>query len=71
MGAGGGRAPSRAKRGSFFTGGRYLMHEKVFSLGQVHSSYQIFHALSSFCLLSVKDVEVQVLIGLFQVQLGK
>ena len=32
-----------AKRGSFFTGGRYLMHEKVFSLGQVHSSYQIFH----------------------------
>ena len=21
----------------------YLMHEKVFSLGQVHSSYQIFH----------------------------
>ena len=36
-------APSRAKRGSFFTGSRYLMHEKVFSLGQVHSSYQIFH----------------------------
>ena len=27
----------------FLTGGRYLMHEKVFSLGQVHSSYQIFH----------------------------
>ena len=62
----GGCAPSRAKRGSFFTGGRYLMHEKVLSLGQVHSSYQIL-----FCLLSLKDVEVQVLIGLFQVQLGK
>ena len=30
VGAGGGSAPSRAKRGSFFTGGRYLMHEKVF-----------------------------------------
>ena len=42
-GAGGGCAPSRAKCGSIFTGGRYLMHEKVFSLGQVHSSYRIFH----------------------------
>ena len=51
----------------FFTGGRYLMHEKVFFLGQVVSDF----SLSSFCLLSVKDVEVQVLIGLFQVQLGK
>ena len=50
----------------FFTGGRYLMHEKVFS-ALIVSDF----SLSSFCLLSVKDVEVQVLIGLFQVQLGK
>ena len=33
----------RDARKFFFTGGRYLMHDKVFSLGQVHSSYQIFH----------------------------
>ena len=71
MGAGGGCAPSHAKRGSFFTGGRYLMHEKVFSLGQVHALIVSDFSLCSFCLLSVKDVEVQVLIGLFQVQLGK
>ena len=30
MGAGG---------GSFFTGGRYLMHEKMFSLGQMMHGY--------------------------------
>ena len=64
------REGSRAKRGSFFTGGRYLMHEKsvFFRTGALIVSD---FSLSSFCLLSVKDVEVQVLIGLFQVQLGK
>ena len=83
-GCGRGMCPLRRKARKFFTGGRYLMDKKCFLSDRWRMDINMLNnprphrirfncdlcSLSSFCLLSVKDVEVQVLIGLFQVQLG-
>ena len=43
-----GGGPLPREGGSFFTGGRYLMHEKVFSLGQVRIRFFTEFILPAF-----------------------